>query len=170
MKRVRCKLQDFIFLIVFVIFLSTLFFFKTVLILASTPTPSPPSVSDSPDPQKGTSSVTFTCSDCSGSGGEDIKLYICKDSSCTDCRLTMTNSPTPSFTAYGSYSSYATENSPGETVNEDDVRGYINVHDAWSGQDVGGRWTWDFGSSKTGTFKIKWYAKITGDYLSLIHI
>ncbi|HDN74498.1 MAG TPA: hypothetical protein ENG16_05720, partial [Archaeoglobus sp.] len=42
------------------------------------------SVSDSPDPQKGGSDITFTSS-ASDPDGDNIKLYICKDSSCSNC-------------------------------------------------------------------------------------
>lgn len=55
------------------------FFFKGAeIIYASTPTPSPPSVSDSPDPQKGGSDVSFSCSGCSAASGETIKLFVCR--------------------------------------------------------------------------------------------
>jgi hypothetical protein len=41
-------------------------------------------VSHSPDPQEGGSSITFD-STSSDPDGDDIKLYICQDSSCTNC-------------------------------------------------------------------------------------
>ncbi len=47
-------------------------------------TPSITSVSDSPDPQQGGSDVSFT-SVSSDSDGDNIKLYVCNDSSCTNC-------------------------------------------------------------------------------------
>jgi hypothetical protein len=47
--------------------------------------PSITSVSDSPDPQKGGSAVTFTSTASDPDAGDTIKLYVCKDSSCTNC-------------------------------------------------------------------------------------
>jgi hypothetical protein len=155
----------FLYMIIFSFFLF-LFLRPNKIVLASTPTGSPPPVSDSPDPQYGGGTITFSCSGCSAASGETIKLYICKASDCGNCKIIKTNAPSnPSFTAYGSYSSYATQNNPGNTLNEDNVWGNISVYDAWNNQDVGGNWTWDFGSSITGTFRIKWFARVTGDFL-----
>jgi hypothetical protein len=153
----------YIIILTFFIF----FFLKPVgITFAATPTPTIPSVSDSPDPQVGGSSVTFSCPSCTAAAGETLKLYVCSASDCSNCKITKINAPSnPTFTAYGSYSSYATQNNPGNTLNEDDVWGNISIYDAWNNQDVGGNWTWDFGSSITGTFRIEWFAKITGDYL-----
>jgi hypothetical protein len=55
---------------------------------------SPPtisSVSDAPDPQKGGSAVTFTSTASDPDAGDTIKLYICKDSSCTNCNPSNTS-------------------------------------------------------------------------------
>jgi hypothetical protein len=151
---------------IFLIFFLFLLFKPNGIVFAATPIPTPPSVSDSPDPQYGGGSVTFSCPSCTnGTAGETIKLYVCKASDCSNCRIVKINAPSnPTFTAYG-YSSGASETYPGNTTNEDGVWGYISIYDAWIAQVVGGKWTWDFGSSITGTFRIKWFARITGDFL-----
>ena len=43
------------------------------------------SVSDSPDPQQGNSNVTFSSTASDPDAGDTIKLYICKNSSCSAC-------------------------------------------------------------------------------------
>jgi hypothetical protein len=48
------------------------------IIFAATPTPSPPSVSNSPEPQKGGGTITFSSNAQPGASGELIKLLICK--------------------------------------------------------------------------------------------
>jgi len=52
-------------------------------VFAATPTPTPPTLTDSPDPQKGGSAVTFqfTCDD----GANNVEGYVCKDATCTNC-------------------------------------------------------------------------------------
>jgi hypothetical protein len=155
-----------LYAIVFSFFLFLLFR-PNEIVFAATPTPSPPSVSDSPDPQYGGGTVTFSCPSCTAAAGETLKLYICDKSDCFYCKMTKTNAPSPTFSAYGSWypSTYVTQNNPGNTVNEDNTWGYISVFDAWVAQDEGGNWTWDFGNPITGTFRIKWFARITGDSL-----
>lgn len=53
------------------------------IVWAATPTPSPPTLTDSPDPQAGSSAVTFsfTCSD----AGYNVEGYACKASDCSSC-------------------------------------------------------------------------------------
>jgi hypothetical protein len=54
------------------------FYASPFIIFAATPTPSPPSVSHSPEPQKGGSAITFSSNAQPGAPGELIKLLICK--------------------------------------------------------------------------------------------
>jgi hypothetical protein len=42
-------------------------------------------VSDSPDPQEGGSTIIFNSTSSDLDDGDTVKLYVCKDSSCTDC-------------------------------------------------------------------------------------
>jgi hypothetical protein len=69
-------------------FLFLIFFFLNStpymgIVFAATPTPSPPGISNSPNPQAGGSSITFTltCSD----PGNNVRGYICKASDCSSC-------------------------------------------------------------------------------------
>jgi hypothetical protein len=55
------------------------FYASPFIIFAATPNPSPPSVSHSPEPQKGGSSITFSSNAQPGAAGELIKLLICKN-------------------------------------------------------------------------------------------
>jgi hypothetical protein len=55
------------------------FYASPFIIFAATPTPSPPSVSHSPEPQKGGSAITFSSNAAPGAAGEWIKLLICKN-------------------------------------------------------------------------------------------
>ncbi|HVC58300.1 MAG TPA: hypothetical protein VND15_02390, partial [Candidatus Acidoferrales bacterium] len=70
---------------------------------------------------------------------------------------------TPSFTTYGSWSTgtYNTQVSPGSTIASDGSYGYLNTQDSWTAQDEGAYWIWDFGSSMTKTFTVKWYQATT---------
>jgi hypothetical protein len=55
------------------------FYASPFIIFAATPTPSPPSVSHSPEPQKGGSAITFSSNAAPGAAGELVKLLICKN-------------------------------------------------------------------------------------------
>ncbi|HUY70304.1 MAG TPA: hypothetical protein VMV00_01910, partial [Candidatus Baltobacteraceae bacterium] len=69
----------------------------------------------------------------------------------------------PSFATYGSWSTstYNTQVSPANTITSDGSYGYLNTQDSWVQQDEGAYWTWDFGSSMTKTFTVKWYQATT---------
>jgi hypothetical protein len=68
-----------IYFLIFTIILFYRLITPLPIVFASTPTPTPPSVSDSPDPQAGGQSITFSCSACSSGGtNEYMKLLICK--------------------------------------------------------------------------------------------
>ncbi|MFH7881016.1 MAG: DUF2341 domain-containing protein, partial [Candidatus Aenigmatarchaeota archaeon] len=76
-------------IVVYPLIFSIIFVYKFIIgnipiILAATPIPSPPTVVDSPDPQQGGGTITFSCSPnaCQpGASGELIKLLICKSNS-----------------------------------------------------------------------------------------
>jgi len=77
--------RGFVYLLLFSFFIIYTTYFSQFIqfIFAATPTPSPPTLTDSPDPQKGGSSVTFqfTCSDT----GNNVEGYVCKASDCANC-------------------------------------------------------------------------------------
>ncbi|MFH8038560.1 MAG: DUF2341 domain-containing protein [Candidatus Aenigmatarchaeota archaeon] len=77
-------------IIIYYLFISFIVIYRLILgnfpviILASTPVPSPPTVVDSPDPQQGGGTITFSCSPTAcqpGAYDELIKLLICKNNS-----------------------------------------------------------------------------------------
>ena len=77
------KILAYVLIVTFFIIYQVYFLGNTRLIFAATPTPSPPTLSDSPDPQQGGSSVTFsfTCDD----GANNVEGYVCKASDCANC-------------------------------------------------------------------------------------
>ena len=71
-----------IFLVIFSFFaFYSLRLLNFPIIYAATPTPSPPSVTNSPEPQKGGGTITFSSNAQPGASGELIKLLICKSNS-----------------------------------------------------------------------------------------
>jgi hypothetical protein len=85
------------------------FYASPFIIFAATPTPSPPSVSHSPEPQKGGGTITFSSNAQPGAAGELVKLIICKNNT-AGCVLnsqwgyrraiTISNSGTSALTDY----------------------------------------------------------------------
>jgi len=72
-------------------------------------------------------------------------------------------SANPSFTPYGSYNIAICniQENPDKTLVPDEVYGYMKTWDAWSAQDEGCYWIWDFGSVDSREFFVKWYASAT---------
>lgn len=79
------KISSYLLILSFFIIYQLYFSQSTQLIFAATPSPSPPTLTDTPDPQQGGSSVTFqfTCND----GTNNVEGYVCKQSNCANCGL-----------------------------------------------------------------------------------
>jgi len=100
------------------------------------------------------------------SGGKTIYMYYGNPSASSLSSFTETMlvlSSNPSFTTYGSWSpsTYNTQTNPGNTLVSDGSYGYMYTGDAWTAQDEGCYWIWDFGSSASRSFYIKWYDSAT---------
>jgi hypothetical protein len=157
---IKSKANSLLLYTIFLIFFLFLFFKPNGIVFAATPTPSPPSVSDSPDPQYGGGSVTFSCPSCTnGTAGETIKLYVCKASDCSNCRnqkFAVPNQPT--LWSNGDSIQVSPQNT---TDTGNGYWGYFSIYDASTTAGYMASWTWDFGSSHTGNFIILWLGKLT---------
>jgi len=154
------KTNSFLLYAIILSFFLLLSFIPRKIVLAATPIPSPPSVSDSPDPQYGGGTVTFSCPSCTnGTVGETIKLYVCKASDCSSCRNQKTAVPNlPTLWSNGD----SIQVSPGNTTDTGNgYWGYFSIYDASNNAGYMASWTWDFGASHNGKFIILWLGKLT---------
>jgi len=100
------------------------------------------------------------------SGGKTIYMYYGDASATSQSSFSATMvvlSSNPSFATYGSWSpsTYNTQTNPGNTLVPDGSYGYMYTGDAWIAQDEGCYWIWNFGSSASRSFYIKWYDSAT---------
>jgi len=155
----KFKTSSFLLYIIILSFFLFLSIKPNKIVLAATPTPTPPSVSDSPDPQYGGDTVTFSCSSCTAASGETLKLYICKASDCSNCRNQKTAAPsTPTLWSNGNSIQVSPQNT---TDIGNGYWGYFSIYDDSTSAGYMASWTWDFGSSRTGKFTILWLGKLT---------
>jgi hypothetical protein len=77
-KIIKERIFTWLILITFLVIYFN-FYASPFIIFAATPTPSPPSVSHSPEPQKGGGTITFSSNAQPGAAGELVKLIICKN-------------------------------------------------------------------------------------------
>jgi hypothetical protein len=154
------SIESIFIIIILTIFFVFLLFRSTVIIYAATPTPFVLPVNNTPDPQNSTLAINFTCDNCNpANSGELVKLYICNTSSCTNCTLNNTY-PASNPTFATNYPTNCTQVNPQNTLAHDNSVGYILCNDTSSTLSVWANWTWNFISSTTGNFSVKWYAKI----------
>jgi hypothetical protein len=82
-------------------------------------------------------------------------------SSFSNTMIVLTANPT--FTPYGSR--YPSDNNiqenPANTLVPDGTYGDMKTYDAWTLQDEGCNWVWDFGSTAGRAFRVKWKASAT---------
>jgi len=100
------------------------------------------------------------------SGTKTIYMYYGNSSATTQSNFAatmLTVSSNPSFATYGSWytSTYNTQTNPSNTLTVDNIYGYMYTADAWVAQDEGAYWIWDFGSSASRSFYVKWYDSAT---------
>ena len=144
------------------------FFFFYILYLAgysgvtfaATPTPSPPTIVDSPDPASDGWIVSVNCTGCSVADGR-MKLYVCRDSTCSNCRGVSRIAPANPTLVQSSGAGIRAW----ATRAENGVWGFLRIVDNSNSGVAYANWTWNFGASYNGVWKIKWYANLTGDSL-----